>query len=172
MVPMDRAMTAVTGDATRAARYDPSVSTDTEPPALDTDQLRPHDPPPAALVTDGGYLFGTYDGPIATINPLDVVTTPGAKGRLQRAAGPLFLALPWIVDGEDEFAAAWDAALGHERGDDGATAPALFALHDELLTGLNEHAHAVPKGRWVAWFVSGVTRSCRLQSLDLLSQEL
>ena len=86
MVPMDRAMTAVTGDATRAARYDPSVSTDTEPPALDTDQLRPHDPPPAALVTDGRYRFGTYDGPIATINPLDVVTTPGATGRLQRAA--------------------------------------------------------------------------------------
>ncbi|GAA4669992.1 DUF2804 family protein [Gordonia humi] len=27
--------------------------------------------PPAALVTDGRYAFGTYDGPIARINPLD-----------------------------------------------------------------------------------------------------
>ena len=28
-------------------------------------------PPPPALVTDGRYQFGTYDGPIPTINPLD-----------------------------------------------------------------------------------------------------
>lgn len=27
--------------------------------------------PPSALVTDGRYNFGTYDGPIPTINPLD-----------------------------------------------------------------------------------------------------
>lgn len=27
--------------------------------------------PPAALVVDGSYQFGTYDGPIPTINPLD-----------------------------------------------------------------------------------------------------
>ena len=86
MVPMDRAITAVPGGATPAARYDPSVSTDTEPPALDTDQLRPHDPPPAALVTDARYLFAPHDGPIATINPPDGRATPGANGRLQRAA--------------------------------------------------------------------------------------
>jgi hypothetical protein len=42
--------------------------------------------PPAALVLDGHYQFGTYDGPIAQINPLDVVNTSGASGRLQRAA--------------------------------------------------------------------------------------
>lgn len=36
--------------------------------------LRPHDPPPAALVENGRYQFGTYDGPIPVINPLDVVT--------------------------------------------------------------------------------------------------
>lgn len=28
-------------------------------------------PPPPALVVDGKYRFGTYDGPIPTINPLD-----------------------------------------------------------------------------------------------------
>lgn len=28
-------------------------------------------PPPPALVTDGKYRFGTYNGPISTINPLD-----------------------------------------------------------------------------------------------------
>ncbi|MCF8609090.1 DUF2804 domain-containing protein [Gordonia sp. HY285] len=28
-------------------------------------------PPPPALVTDGRYQFGTYDGPIPTISPLD-----------------------------------------------------------------------------------------------------
>lgn len=47
---------------------------------------RTHEPPPAELVLDGRYRFGTYDGPIARINPLDVVTATGARGRLQRAA--------------------------------------------------------------------------------------
>lgn len=47
--------------------------------------LRPHDPPPPSLVADGRYQFGTYDGPIATINPLDVVTDTGAAGSARRA---------------------------------------------------------------------------------------
>jgi hypothetical protein len=62
------------------------VSTHTPPAGPAPDPLRPHDPPPAALVVDGRYRFGTYDGAIATINPLDVVTATGATGRLQRAA--------------------------------------------------------------------------------------
>lgn len=47
---------------------------------------REHEPPPAALVTDGRYRFGTYSGPIPRINPLDVVTEGGTRGSLQRAA--------------------------------------------------------------------------------------
>lgn len=46
---------------------------------------RRRDPAPEALVVGGEYRFGTYDGPIERINPLDVVTTPGVRGRLERA---------------------------------------------------------------------------------------
>jgi len=46
---------------------------------------RTSEPPPAELVFDGRYRFGTYDGPIACINPLDIVTSTGSRGRLQRA---------------------------------------------------------------------------------------
>lgn len=66
-------------------RYAPAVDTETSPtgpPSL----LRTHEPPPAQLVSDGRYQFGTYNGPIAQINPLDVVTATGIRGRLQRAA--------------------------------------------------------------------------------------
>ena len=49
------------------------------------------EPAPAALVVDGTYAFGTYDGPIATINPLDVVDGRGARGRMRRAARNLRL---------------------------------------------------------------------------------
>jgi hypothetical protein len=35
---------------------------------------------------DGRYQFGTYDGPIERINPLDVVTDAGVVGRLRRVA--------------------------------------------------------------------------------------
>ena len=59
------------GPDDRRPRYDPAVDSDT---------------PPGELVTDGRYQFGTYDGPIARINPLDVVTATGARGRLLRAA--------------------------------------------------------------------------------------
>lgn len=41
--------------------------------------------PPAALVEDGRYRFGTYDGPIARINPLDVAGT-GPRAVVGRAA--------------------------------------------------------------------------------------
>ncbi len=51
----------------------------------------PRDPAPPALVADGAYVFGTYDGPIATINPLDVVTAGGVGGRLRRSARNLRL---------------------------------------------------------------------------------
>ncbi len=33
---------------------------------------RPLDPPPDSLVEDGRFRFGTYSGPIANVNPLDV----------------------------------------------------------------------------------------------------
>lgn len=36
-------------------------------------------------MVDGRYMFGTYDGAIARINPLDVVTATGVRGRLERA---------------------------------------------------------------------------------------
>lgn len=73
-----------------ADRYDPSVSSeptaDVADPADDhSDELRPHGSPPAELVTEGRYNFGTYDGPIELINPLDVVTATGPAGRAQRA---------------------------------------------------------------------------------------
>jgi hypothetical protein len=51
----------------------------------------PREPAPDALVVDGAYVFGTYDGPIARINPLDVVGTAGVGGRLRRAARNLRL---------------------------------------------------------------------------------
>ena len=51
----------------------------------------PRDPAPDALVADGSYCFGTYDGPIARINPLDVVSEGGARGRLGRLARNLRL---------------------------------------------------------------------------------
>lgn len=54
----------------------------TDPPGL----VRTLEPPPDHLVLDGRYRFGTYNGPISRINPLDVVTATGALGRLQRAA--------------------------------------------------------------------------------------
>jgi hypothetical protein len=54
------------------------VDTDTSP--------KSRTQPPAVLVADGRYQFGTYDGPIARINPLDVVTVDGTRGRVQRAA--------------------------------------------------------------------------------------
>ena len=52
----------------------------------------PHrEPAPSALVVDGRYQFGTYDGPIATVNPLDVAgpaTSLGARARRSlRTAG-------------------------------------------------------------------------------------
>lgn len=37
--------------------------------------------PPAALVVDGQYQFGTYDGPIPTINPLDAAVRSPALTR-------------------------------------------------------------------------------------------
>ncbi|GAC57764.1 hypothetical protein GOHSU_24_00530 [Gordonia hirsuta DSM 44140 = NBRC 16056] len=37
-------------------------------------------PPPPALVEDGRYAFGTYDGPIPLINPLDAGTRLDAEG--------------------------------------------------------------------------------------------
>lgn len=66
-------------------RYDPAVDTNPPPAAGNSDPLRTHEAPPAELVSGGHYQFGTYDGPIARINPLDVVTATGARGRLQRA---------------------------------------------------------------------------------------
>jgi hypothetical protein len=41
--------------------------------------------PPVALVVDGAYQLGTYDGPIATVNPLDVAGAPTSlAGRARR----------------------------------------------------------------------------------------
>ena len=51
----------------------------------------PREPAPASLVVDGSYAFGTYDGPIATVNPLDVVGTDGIGARLARSARNLRL---------------------------------------------------------------------------------
>ncbi|MCH9640094.1 MAG: hypothetical protein K0U71_00115, partial [Actinomycetia bacterium] len=62
------------------------MDTDTPSPAGQPGLPPMAEPPPAELVLDGRYRFGTYDGPIARINPLDVVTATGARGRLQRAA--------------------------------------------------------------------------------------
>ncbi len=59
------------------------MDTDTPPAA---GLPRSLEPAPAELVHDGRYRFGTYSGPIARINPLDVVTATGARGRLERAA--------------------------------------------------------------------------------------
>ena len=62
------------------------MDTDTPPTAGQPGLSRTLEPPPAELVLEGRYRFGTYDGPIVRINPLDVVTATGARGRLQRAA--------------------------------------------------------------------------------------
>jgi hypothetical protein len=43
--------------------------------------------PPVALVVNGRYQFGTYDGPIPTINPLDAATTWPAVSRPIRNLG-------------------------------------------------------------------------------------
>lgn len=43
----------------------------------------PRTAPPSALVEDGRYRFGTYDGPITTINPLDAAG-PGRAAPLRR----------------------------------------------------------------------------------------
>ncbi len=51
----------------------------------------PRDAAPDALVVDGAYAFGTYDGPIERINPLDVVDGRGVAGRLRRRARNLRL---------------------------------------------------------------------------------
>ncbi len=64
---------------------------DPDPSEIDPQQqpsrpARRREPAPDALVGGGGYRFGTYDGPIDRVNPLDVVTTPGVRGRLARAA--------------------------------------------------------------------------------------
>jgi hypothetical protein len=56
----------------------PPVS-DPHPTASSPTELT-REPAPGALVVDGRYRFGTYDAPIATINPLDVA------GRGRRAA--------------------------------------------------------------------------------------
>ena len=66
--------------------YDPAVDTDTPPTAGRPGLPRTLEPPPAELVLEGRYRFGTYDGPIVRINPLDVVTASGGRGRLRRAA--------------------------------------------------------------------------------------
>jgi len=44
----------------------------------------PRTSPPAALVEHGAYRFGTYDGPIPTVNPLDAVGD-GSSTRVARA---------------------------------------------------------------------------------------
>lgn len=62
------------------------MDTNTPPPAGQPGPPRTQESPPAELVLDGRYRFGTYDGLIQRINPLDVVTETGALGRLQRAA--------------------------------------------------------------------------------------
>ncbi|MGD9621892.1 MAG: DUF2804 family protein [Mycolicibacterium sp.] len=62
------------------------MDTDLPPAADQPEPSRTRQPPPAALVIDGAYRFGTYDGPIPSINPLDVVTETGNRGRLLRAA--------------------------------------------------------------------------------------
>ncbi len=49
------------------------------------------EPPPESLVIDGEYRFGTYDGPIGEINPLDVADGSGAGGQLRRTARNLRL---------------------------------------------------------------------------------
>ena len=58
---------------------------------MSTSPLPPsRDVAPEALVVDGAYVIGTYDGPIERINPLDVVGAGGA-GRLRRTARNLRL---------------------------------------------------------------------------------
>lgn len=52
---------------------------------------RTRQPSPEALVADHRYLLGTYDRPIPTINPLDVVSDAGVAGRVKRAARNLRL---------------------------------------------------------------------------------
>ncbi|HTO00062.1 MAG TPA: DUF2804 family protein [Microthrixaceae bacterium] len=47
---------------------------------------RTREPSPEALVIDHKYQLGTYDRPIPTINPLDVVAESGFAGRAKRAA--------------------------------------------------------------------------------------
>lgn len=41
--------------------------------------------PPAALVENGEYQFGTYRGPIPVINPLDIVSGSGPGAQVKRA---------------------------------------------------------------------------------------
>lgn len=53
---------------------------------MDSETKRTSQQPPAELVHAGRYRFGTYSGPITNINPLDVVTDTGTRGRLRRAA--------------------------------------------------------------------------------------
>jgi hypothetical protein len=60
---------------------DAGPDSDTTPP-----RERRREPAPESVVVGGEYRFGTYDGPIERINPLDVVTTPGVRGRVERAA--------------------------------------------------------------------------------------
>lgn len=62
------------------------MGTDTPPTTGQSGPPRTLEPPPAELVFDGRYRFGTYAGPIARINPLDIVTATGTRGRLRRAA--------------------------------------------------------------------------------------
>lgn len=49
----------------------------------------PLEHPPAALVIGGRHQIGSYDGPVPVVNPLDVVTAPGWRGRLARMARDL-----------------------------------------------------------------------------------
>ncbi|CAN5418302.1 hypothetical protein BH10ACT3_BH10ACT3_18000 [soil metagenome] len=49
----------------------------------------PRDPAPSSLVHNGEYRFGTYDGPIAHLNPEDSVKGSGAAGWLGRTVRTL-----------------------------------------------------------------------------------
>ncbi|WP_026918106.1 DUF2804 family protein [Gordonia shandongensis] len=46
--------------------------------------------PPPAIVVDGRYVFGTYNGPVPVVNPLDA-TTPGPLPRARRRSRDLRL---------------------------------------------------------------------------------
>lgn len=48
-------------------------------------------PPPAALVVDGRHQLGSFDAPVPRVNPLDIVTADGWRGRTARTARNLRL---------------------------------------------------------------------------------